>query len=274
MIYKKLIIIIYKMTDGWLISPDGWKDIDDNNVLEKSLIKNNLKNDNDIDLKLYDQEHVFILAGGLDEKGGNQSWVKDRLDIFIKLYNIKKRYVYILGGGTYHKPPHLNNLGYVMHECTIGAKYLIDNNVDENHIKREWSSYDTIANAYFSLTNFVITLGLNNILIITSDFHIERTKVIFNWLYGLFYGNNIKLSYLKTISSNMDKNVFEKRCIKETTSIINFNKVIEKIKTIKDFTTWFYNEHNAYNCDFITNIHKLIDIKNDEIKNDDVKNSY
>ncbi len=129
-------------------------------------------------------EHIFVLAGGQLSTGCVNMWVKERLDISLKIANQNnKSIIYCLGGGTYHKNPILNIYGHVIHESKSCSNYLIKSGFDPKRIKREWSSYDTIANGFFACTNFIIPLKIKDFVLITSEFHMERSKVIFNFFY-------------------------------------------------------------------------------------------
>lgn len=230
--------------DGWIQRPDGWnhvnslEDYDSDDSVCLSSVDNYL-----------DIEYVFVLAGGLDQEGRNHPWVKDRLDMALELYRARRRKICILGGGTYHKPPHLNSEGFAMHEATIGAKYLIQHGVLPCDLYREWGSYDTIANGFFSLLNFVLPLELTNVLIVTSDFHIPRSKAIFNWIYGLF-APDCHLDFLWVSTKHLDSEIIGVRSEKEAQSLISLKKVIDRVDSKNKFHEWFYQEHQAYNCLF------------------------
>lgn len=244
--------------DGFIIKPNNWNNINYkyNNLFNKL---ENIKLNKNYDV-------IYILAGGFNNKGIINEWVKRRLDYFINLYknnNKKIKYVICLGGGTYHKPPVLNSNNYVIHESTGLIKYLLDNGIPKNILMREWFSYDTIANGYFSYINFTKIRNWKNILVITSNFHLERSKLIFEWIYSL---NNIKynLDFIGVSDNGLDMNIINSRIKREKQSIINLKKVISKINNLEDFHKWFHNEHNCYNCNF-NNIQKL---------NENIKNSY
>ncbi len=230
--------------DGWIKRPEGWEDIN------YRLFRNYPKSYTESKLRKYDQDTIFILAGGLNEFAENHQWVIRRLDLAITLYRIKKRRIICLGGGTYHKKPRLNKLGYVIHESTACAQYLINQGIDAKDIMREWSSYDTIANAFFSLLNYSIPLQLDRILVITSDFHMPRTEAIFNWIYSL--GDwNFNLTFVSVDSQDLDKSIIQARKEREKQSLNNLQDKIYKIKSLKEFHFWFYTEHKAYTCDFL-----------------------
>ena len=219
-----------------------WENLDNTTQkrkIIKSKINNHVLNEN-INL-------ICILAGGIDENGEANSFVKTRLDKGIELYNQmgKNTYILVLGGGTYHKPPHTNSNGFTVHESTCCAIYLKNRDIDPCHIIREWGSYDTIANGFFAFTNYINTLNIDELYVVTSEFHMKRTKAIFDYFNNLFRKKK-KINYFETFN-NLEKTILEQRCEREKKSTQNFIKNIVKCKkTIHEFVIWFYTEHKAY----------------------------
>ena len=201
-------------------------------------------------------KHIFILAGGLTDIGNNNPWVIERLNKAIELDICNNSLFYCIGGGTYHKPHILDINQYTIYESTMCAKYLINNNIAANRIYTEWSSYDTIGNGFFSFLNFIIPLKLKSIYVITSIFHIDRTKLIFDFFNKLFDAKII-IEYIET-KNNMDLELLNIRSQREKNSCINFINTIKSIHTLEEFYIWFYNDHSAYNA---TNFNKELDIK-------------
>lgn len=225
-----------------------------NNIEQYTNDKYNYNSNDDI-------MHLFILAGGQLDNGDINNWVKERLDLVIKICKEKKNSkIYCIGGGTYHKVPILNKYKYVIHESTSCANYLINNNIDYNNIKKEWSSYDTVANGFFSFLNFIIPLQLTKIYLITSKFHMNRVKIIFNFMKNLFK-LNIEIIYLET-NNNMDYELLTLREEREKESIKNFNIEMNNINNINDFFDWFYIKHKAYSS---------INYKKNNINNEVIK---
>jgi len=231
--------------DGFINKPDNWNNF---NFVYNSLYDKKIDN-----IKLLTKNNVFfILAGGFNQDGLINEWVKRRLDKFIDIYNNNKDkidYVVCLGGGTYHRPPVLNKDNFVIHESTGLVKYLLDNGIDKNIIMREWFSYDTIANGYFSLINFSKIRNWKNIYVITSDFHLERSRFIFNWIYSLD-NKEYNLNYIGVTDKGLDEEIITMRKEREKKSLENLKKLNKKIKNLEEFHIWFHNEHNCYNCNF------------------------
>jgi len=169
--------------------------------------------------------------------------------------------------GTYHKPPVLTENKYEIHEATAAANYLIDNGVNSKHLLREQISYDTIGCVYFCLLLFIIPRDWSNICVITSDFHMPRTKELFLWIFNLYKQNNYKFTFLKTDNSNnVPPDILAPRIKREQQSLINLKEnVIGKIKTMKELNEWLYTEHKAYSCMYL---------KHREDIDDDMKKSY
>jgi hypothetical protein len=194
--------------------------------------------------------YIFVLAGGLDNNNDVHDFVKIRLDKAIEIYNNKLNNldckIICLGGGTYHKPPNLNILKYVIHESSSCAIYLRNNGIPEIDIMREWSSYDTIANAFFAYTNFILPLEIKNMIIITSNFHLPRTKCIFDYFINLL--NNVNyIEYIGVNDNMIPKKILEERINRENDSLNNFKKnIVDKQMKFDEFTRWFFTNHNAY----------------------------
>ena len=189
--------------------------------------------------------YIFVLAGGIDNFNNPNIFVQKRLDKATELLQ-ENDFIIILGGGTYHKPPNLDSNNYVIHESTSCANYLINKGVNPNQIIREWASYDTIANGYFSFLNYIIPLKIKECYIITSQFHMKRTQTIFNYFNNLITNNSTDLKYIET-ENIIENNILKTRLEREENSDNSFKKnIINTIHTLEKFTLWFYTEHNAY----------------------------
>ena len=192
--------------------------------------------------------YIFVLAGGINENKEPHTFVQKRLDKVLELITTNS-IIIILGGGTYHKPPCLDSNNYVIHESTSCANYLIKKGVNKNKIIREWYSYDTIANGYFAFLNYIIPFQINECYVITSEFHMDRTKTIFNYFNNLITNNNTNILYIST-ENNIDKQILLERTKREETSKNIFKEnIINKITSLYEFTMWFYIKHNAYKSD-------------------------
>lgn len=229
------------MDSGWNTKPTGWEE-----THEKYKIKHNF---NKINFDTKNTDVIIVMAGGLDDNGNIHPWVKKRLDVALDLYRQNPKFILCTGGGTYHKPPILNKENFVIHESTACADYLISNDVNPQHIIKEWASYDSVASVYFSLLLCVIPRNWNNICVITSDFHMTRVKMLFEWIFKL-HSNKYNFTFLNAIN-NMPTDILALRTKREKNSVNSLKNVITKINSLESFNKWLYTEHKAYSCSHI-----------------------
>jgi len=231
------------MADDQSISLTGWEKQKHHEM--KQPLNDNMVNNGNI-------KYVFVLAGGLQDNGEVHEFVKLRLDKAIEIYNEIRKIgegckIVAMGGGTYHKPPVLNEDKYTIHESTACANYLYENGIPHRHIYREWSSYDTIANGYYAYLNYTQPLNIKEFILITSEFHMSRAKSIFDYFNNIIFQFQIDSQYIETEDKGIDSNVLKERCERECKSNLNFKKnIVEKIHNIRDFSRWLYEEHGAY----------------------------
>ena len=193
---------------------------------------------------------ILVLAGGNQTKENIDSlpiYVKQRLD---DCYNFYHKFdnnckIILSSAGTPHRLPFINSNGYHVFECDSMSRYLIEKyKINPDNIYREYISYDTIGNAFFSKHNFIDPMDIKKFIVITSQFHMKRTKFIFNWIFDskyniLFHASNNK---------NIDQNILKIRMKKEEDSIIQLKKNIQKYNLYdsKSIYHWLYKYHNAY----------------------------
>ena len=219
---------------------NGWEK---KRIIKQPKNRDQLFNSNEI-------KYIFVLAGGLQSNGEVNEFVKLRLDKAIELYNqhivFQPCKIIVMGGGTYHKAPILNEQNYVIHESTSCAIYLTENGpVNPKDIYREWSSYDTIANGYYAYLNYIQPLKIKNFSLITSNFHMPRAKVIFNYFNTIIFNSHIE--FIETENYGIKESILNERHERESNSLNNFVKnIVEQKHSIIKFTKWFYEEHGAY----------------------------
>ncbi len=106
-------------------------------------------------------------------------------------------------------------------------------------------SYDTIGNAYAALHHFVALqphIFGTDITVITSQFHITRTRIIFDWVFPKEYN----LSYISVDDEGVDETALSARYKRESDSIEGIKKAIEKWgDNIFEFIT---QEHDLYSA--------------------------
>ena len=178
---------------------------------------------------------IFILGGGVPASYADPpSYVKSRCDaaaqVFIRCGQLLAKKggtkedqtpaILTLSAGTAHMPQLLSSDGLPIWESTASAAYLMDQyskeQIPPSKILVETTSYDTISNAYFARTSFADVLGWNQILIVTTEFHMARSKAIFDWIFAAKRKNDISASkyelyYLSTPNIGLSKEALEVR---------------------------------------------------------------
>lgn len=194
-------------------------------------------------------ECILVLAGGSQTEENIESlpkYVKQRLDDCYMLYTkYEKPKIIVSSAGTPHRLPYINSNGYHVFECDSMARYLIEKHqINPNDIYREYISYDTIGNAFFSKLNFIDPMKIKNFVVITSQFHIKRAKFIFEWIFD----NNYNITYHTSNNGSIDNNILQDRLKKEDSSIAQLKDNIEKynLNNFISIYSWLYKYHNAY----------------------------
>jgi DUF218 domain len=196
-------------------------------------------------MKTYDA--ILIPGGGVREGGHLHTWVQCRLDRAIKLH--RGEYFIVLSAGTTYHPPPLDAGGFPIFESVAAARYLMEAGVPPDRILTDTSSYDTIGNAYFSRVIHVEPQGLRRLLVINSEFHMPRTKAVFQWLYGLEpHAIQYELEFESVTDASMPPDLLADRLEKECKSLEHFETIARQIKTMKDCHKWLFTVHDAYNA--------------------------
>lgn len=189
---------------------------------------------------------ILIPGGGLLEDGGLPPWTRARLEKALDHLD-QAKWIGLLSGGTVHKPPPLDQNGFPLYESRVLAKELIACGVNPDRILTEICSFDTIGNAYFSRMLFADPLKLSSILVITSDFHMARTREIFDWVYSLRpVGGTYQIKYATSPDHGLSTSARTARVTREKQSLSALQETKMKISSLEQFHSWIYREHKAY----------------------------
>lgn len=188
---------------------------------------------------------ILIPGGGVRPGGVLPSWVRARFDRAIELH--RGEYLIALSASTTHRPPPLDDRGFPILEASAGAQYLIAAGADPAKILTESQSYDTIGNAFFSRVIHADPLRLRRLLVITSDFHLERTRAAFQWVYGLEPSPvTYELEFEGVADAEMSDELRRQRVNKERRSLAALAPLAERIRTFPALHHWLFTEHGAY----------------------------
>ena len=114
---------------------------------------------------------------------------------------------------------------------------------------KEVSSADTIGNAYFSLAVHCLPRGWDDLHVVTSEFHMPRSRRIFEWLCGLAgasFGRRYALTFHAVPDEGaMPPEVLAARAAREAQSLRNLEETIEKIPDFAAACHWLHTEHKV-----------------------------
>jgi hypothetical protein len=190
---------------------------------------------------------ILVPGGGVREGGALPPWVCRRLDLAAELHGGSR--IVTLSAGTPHRPPPLDAAGFPIFESIAAARYLIAAGVPPDRLLTETHSYDTIGNAYFSRVIHAEPLRFRRLLVITSDFHLPRTRAAFEWIYRLTPCPLYELSFQGAGDGDMDAGALRHRVSKEQSSLETLAPLAARLTTLNAFHRWLFTEHAAYRPD-------------------------
>ncbi len=197
-------------------------------------------------MHMIEYDCILIPGGGLLLDGSLPPWTKSRVDRALDLQD-QIRWIACLSGGTVHKPSPVNDAGYPIYESRAAAEYLINNGLGPEKVLTEICSYDTIGNAYFSRLLFAEPFKLSKLLVLTSDFHMPRTRAIFEWIYSLTpLPVQFRLNFESLPDQGISPTALKARQKREKKSLDQTQITRNRITTLSACFSWLYTEHGAY----------------------------
>lgn len=121
---------------------------------------------------------VIVLANLMDRHGVLNAESKARAERAVQILNERNA-------------THLVTCGWAYREDTdlpiadAFKAHIVENlGVSPDKVLVELRSRDTVGDAFFTKTTFAVPLSWKRICVVTSDYHVERTKEIFHFIYG------------------------------------------------------------------------------------------
>jgi hypothetical protein len=186
---------------------------------------------------------ILVLGGGLRAGGELPEYVKRRFDL--ALTRERGEPIVALSAWTTHRPVMVEE-GRQLWESTAGARYLMGRGVPMRRIVCEATSYDTIGNGYFSRMQIAEPMGWRRLLVITSEFHMERTEVIFRWIYGLNARVGYELEFAATANEGLSETAVAARREREAVSLRRVEELRARLTSLRGLAEWMFTEHEAY----------------------------
>lgn len=194
---------------------------------------------------------IIVLANEMDKEGNLNLESEARVKLACDAYFKAPSTPLITCGWDYRKDSKI----FI---ADVFKKYAVDLGVPEENITAELNSRDTVGDAFFTKLNIVKHKPWKNLLVVTSDYHVDRTSIIFNFIYGDQY--NIKVIGSPAPNSN------EKQA-NEQKSIDAFKHTFENIQAGDDAKIYegLSTKHPFYNGDIYAKINMELQIN--ETKN-------
>jgi len=184
---------------------------------------------------------IIILGCGVDKGGKISRITQERLDFFIKnkekFFNIPILLSGKCSGLKKDKPK--------ITEVQVMKKYLMTKGIKSRNIYLEMKSLDTISNAIFSKKIIEKHKNWKNIILITSDWHMNRSL----WIFKRVFGNSYSINSFSSVSDKKDKK-YKKSS--EDLLLIIAKKILNKIQSSnKKMDKIFQKIHPIYSKDKI-----------------------
>lgn len=193
---------------------------------------------------------IILLMNGLEgpSRLSESSYLRVRKALEIRH---KDQWFIVSTGFTVNKPPFLDRLKVPVNECDVAAKYLVESGVSREHILTEFTSKDTIGNAIFSRLLHTECLGITKLTVISSEFHLARVKLIFDWVFSLSGLNDLiyEINYIAAPDPKQSDGLREAILAKEEQSCLDLVALKERLTTFQAVHQWLFREHRAYTFD-------------------------
>lgn len=192
---------------------------------------------------------VIVPGGGIKPDHSPQPWVCARLDYAANLYiQGKTKYIMVLSRGTPHKAPPRTKEDIPVDEAMSSADYLISQHqIEPKYIFLERWSFDTLGNAFAALTMHVLPRKLKKIHLVTSDWHLPRTREIFDTVFACSGASDIELTYAAAQNIGLSDNETELRLKRELESLETFRTMTKPmLKDMDSLHKFIFEEHGCY----------------------------
>ena len=191
---------------------------------------------------------IIVLFGGLEKDGTPHPWVISRLDKALE-FSSGSKFIVLAGRGTPYRPSPRDKNGFAIDECAACAKYLIFRGFNPKKIILENVSMDTIGNGYFTRFLLAEPMRLRKILIVTSEFHMPRSKEILKWIYALKPTPiKYKLEFEESPNIGFGIGLGKLKAAREIAKLKKLKTLIKKIKTMRQMREFIFFKHGVYSC--------------------------
>ena len=189
---------------------------------------------------------IVVLGGGLHKEKDKYilpEIVKYRVDKAKELLEEKEEALLITSSRWTYRIKYKEN---TPSEAVLMKEYAIRRGIEEESILLEDCSLETFGNAYYSRVIHIDPLGIKNIAVVTSEFHMPKTKLFFD----VVFGDKYHIEYYTSPNKGIDKEELEKRMLWEEAVIKYFKqKILPEIKKgdLRSIHHYMFHKNPAYN---------------------------
>jgi uncharacterized SAM-binding protein YcdF (DUF218 family) len=188
---------------------------------------------------------VLVPGSGLRPGGDLPAFVLDRLEAARALAG--EAPIIPLSAMTLHRPPPLDAAGRPVLESIAAAQALLARGVPAPRIWAETASLDTVGNAYFARVIHTDPAGLRQLLVVNSAFHMPRTRMVFDWVFGLPPAEPpYSLDYHTLPDRGLTAAGLAARLAKEAARMEDLRGTIPRVTSLAALHRWLFTEHRAY----------------------------
>lgn len=167
------------------------------------------------------KDAIIILGCSNNDDGTISDLLRKRVDEGVRLYKSGKASKLIMSGkhGLFL---HLRGQVPSNSESSVMKKYAVSLGVPAENILIEDESKDTLGNAYFTKVRILEPHNWYNCFLVTSDYHIDRTRSLFDFVLGPKYS----IEFIGTDSSSLPDEKVEKMRVQEKKTTKVFREII------------------------------------------------
>jgi hypothetical protein len=189
---------------------------------------------------------IIVPGGGLCADGTLHPWVKLRFDRALEIRQNEP--ILCLSAGTPYKAPPQGESGLSIFEAVSGARYLLAQGLDPASILMETASWDTIGNAYFARVMHTEVRDWRRLLVVNSAFHMERTELIFRWVFSLAPERGYQMRFEAVPDTGFPEPDLQYRRKHEQARLVNAHALRDRIRNMADLHNFLFTEHDAYSA--------------------------
>jgi len=193
---------------------------------------------------------IVVLTNGIISKYQPTESTVHRLQKTARIYTAGDLII-TSTGYTVNKSPVLDENGFPVPEAVVASRYLVNElAIPEENIIAETFSRDTIGNIYFIFSLVLLPMGIKNVCIVTSQFHMKRVEAIVAWIQRVFNLQDIKIDFEEAENPVFANETTQLIRDREERSVENIKLLSQQVTCAGDFVRWLFLEHKAYSFNF------------------------